>query len=385
MRILVTSLPDLPKINPQRAHHILNYLSKKHDITLLCINAWWLKELNDPFLKKSLENIKIDYFSKRKLNPVVQEVLAGKNIKNLNLELDSFDIHINFNSLIAGFKLSKKVEAPTVFDICDDLIDWISISPQIPNIIKPIGKKTGYFMIKRNINASNKITCSLESLRDAYKIPIEKTNIIPNGVDTNLFKCNKENNIREKWNIPENTFLLGFVGFLGNWINLEPTFKVIRLLKDKYNIKLLIVGDGDNLLKYKRLSERLGIIDSIIFTGNVNYQDVPKYISSMDVCLLPFDASNVSQGALPIKLFEYMACEKPVISSHLINVKNIVEDLVIFAENSELEKKIIEFYNDENLRINMGKNGRIFVKNKYGWESICNKFEKTLIKTIEEQ
>ncbi|OEC86677.1 hypothetical protein A9507_09485 [Methanobacterium sp. A39] len=384
MKILVTSLPDLSKLNPQRPHHLLNHLSKKHEINLFCGNAWWLEDSSDQYLKDTLKDIKIDYFSQKKRNSIIQEILAKKNLDKLNLDLNSFDIHINFNSFIAGYNVAKKIEAPTVFDICDDLIDWISISPQIPYLIKPLGKIIGSSMLKRNINISSQITSSLDILNDLYEIPKNKRNIILNGVDTVHFKNRGGEYIREKLNIPEDTFLLVFVGYLGNWIELEPTFKAIKHLKSKYKIKLLVVGDGDRLNRFKYLSKEFGIESSVMFTGNINYSDVPEYISAADVCLLPFDNSNVSQGALPLKLFEYMSCEKPVISSPLINVKKIVNDHVIFAGNDEIEKNIIELYNDEELRRYLGKKGREFVIKGYSWDFISDKFEKTLIKTIGE-
>ncbi len=384
MKILVTSLPDLPKINPQRPHHLLHYLSKKHDVTLLCINAWWLKEQDNYFLNNTLNDINIKYFSKKELNPVIQEILSRRDLNQLNIDLDSFDVHINFNSLIAGYNISRKIEAPTVFDIFDDLVDWIAISPRIPNLMRPIGKKIGSIMVNRNINVSNRVTCSLEFLRNLYEIPENKTDIIPNGVDINLFRNVNGQSIREKLNIHEDTFLLVFIGFLGNWIDLEPAFHAIKQLRGVCNIKMLVVGDGDNLDKFKNLSKILGIESLIIFTGNVNYSKVPEYISAADACLMPFNNSDVSKGALPLKLFEYMACEKPVISSPLVNVKNIVGDRVIFADNTKLKDKILDIYKDETTRDILGKKGRDFVRKNYSWDSICTNFEKTLINVVGE-
>ena len=63
--------------------------------------------------------------------------------------------------------------------------------------------------------------------------------------------------------------------------------------------------------------KRIFIAENVIFTGNIQYLDVPDYISSMDICLLPFDTGMVSQNALPLKLFEYMACPVPVISTDI--------------------------------------------------------------------
>lgn len=384
MNILVTSLPDLSKLNPQRPHHILNHLSKKHKITILCGNAWWLKNSNIQYLEDNCKNIEFNYFTQRKLNPILQEIFAVRILNQLEMDVDSYDIHINFNSLIAGYNISKKIDVPTIFDICDDLIDWISISPQIPTILKPIGKRIASLMINKNINDSDQITYSLEILKDIYGIPDNKANLIPNGVDTNHFKKTDGKIIREKLKIYKDKFVLAFVGYIGNWIDLEPVFRVINQLKNKYEIHLLVVGDGDNLIKFKNLSKKLGIQSYVTFVGNINYNHIPKYISAADVCLLPFNKSDVSQRALPLKLFEYMSCEKPVISSNLINIKNIVNGRVIFVKNDELEDKIVEVCENEELRVNLGKNGRIFVKNQYNWNFIGHTFEKILYQTIEE-
>jgi glycosyltransferase involved in cell wall biosynthesis len=106
----------------------------------------------------------------------------------------------------------------------------------------------------------------------------------------------------------------------------------------------------------------------------------------MDVCLLPFDSGSVSQSALPIKLFEYMACEKPVISSPLSGVKNAVGDLVLYAKNvDELKQNILNLYYNDDLRNQLGKKGRDFVRQNFSWDKICHEFEKVLIESVEER
>jgi len=83
---------------------------------------------------------------------------------------------------------------------------------------------------------------------------------------------------------------------------------------------------------------------------------------------------------LPLKLFEYMACEKPVISTELPGVKAIAGDKVMYAANHREYKEKIEFlFDDKELRQEMGKSGREFVVENYDWEKIVKKLEEMLL------
>jgi len=100
----------------------------------------------------------------------------------------------------------------------------------------------------------------------------------------------------------------------------------------------------------------------------------------MDVCIIPFKVNAISESALPLKLFEYMACEKPIISTELSGVKAVAGNKVLYAANEEeYKEKIEELYKDRDLRRETGKNGRKFVERDYSWERIARRLEELLI------
>jgi glycosyltransferase involved in cell wall biosynthesis len=387
MKILVTSLPDLKKINPQRPHHVLRYLSKKHSVTVLCVNAWWLKERKDDYLKEALGNIKLFYLSERRINPVLQElsVVRNSNIFRNRFNHDEFDVHLNFNSLIAGYFIAKRIKIPTIFDICDDLPERIRASPQIPYLLKPLGKVVGGYMMAMTIKLATGITYVTKSLSDSYNFPKNKSVLIPNGVDTALFHSCSSQELKEELGIGED-FVVGFVGVLSEWVDLEPAFIALReLVKNQFKIKMLVVGSGEKFRDFRNLAESYGVLDRVIFTGTTPYAQGPKDISCMDVCLICRKPTQDSQNSLPLKLFEYMACEKPVISTPLAGVKEAVGDRVLYASNAEeLKQRILELYHNNELRKELGKDGRRFVERNYSWDKICKKFEKVLIEACEE-
>jgi len=392
MRILITSIVDLKKsAHNSRLHQFLKYLSKRHEITVLSVNDWWKAEWDDKTKEYNkdfghlFDRISTLYMTEKKVSPVLQEVYSIKTANNLleKIEYRDFDVHFNYNTLISGYVVAKKMDSAgvnTIYDIADDLPEMIRKSPQIPNLLlRPIGGVIGNLVMKKNIHISKKITFTTDSLRHSCGIPLNKSELVPNGVDTELFKEYPSDEIKKELGI-SNNFVVGHVGVFREWIDLEPLFGALKqLLDENLNIKLLLVGGGVGYEKNVELAKEYDLLKNIIFTGTVPYTQVPKYISCMDVCVIPFKVDRVSQNSLPLKLFEYMACEKPVISTKVEGIIESVGDMVLYASNtSEYMSEITKLYNDEELRRSMGLKGRRFVEENYNWEKIVRKLETTL-------
>src|SRR3989338_5284337 len=86
-----------------------------------------------------------------------------------------------------------------------------------------------------------------------------------------------------------------------------------KAINEKRGIKLLIVGDGDDIKNLKELVKNLKLSRSISFTGNIPHQKVSKEIQDSDICIT-FYPPQIFGIQLPFKTLEYMACRKPVIS-----------------------------------------------------------------------
>lgn len=379
MKIFISSIIDIHRTAHSRLHQFIKYLSENHDVTVLCINDWWKsKHTNidskdhDHFFKK----ITLFYITQKHVSPIIQELFSYYAIRKMT-NIDSFDVHLNYNSLITGYFVSKRIDC-NVYDIADDLPEMIHTSPQIPFFLKPIASIFGSFIFKKNVSKSNLITYTATSLKEDYNFPSLNSEYIPNGVNTELFRQYPSYEIKSSLGIKDE-FIIGFVGALREWVDFEPVFKSIQQISPNFNIKMVIVGEESHLNKTKELARKYMIFEKIIFAGTIQYLDVPKYISCMDICLIPFKNDSVSKNSLPLKLFEYMSCEKPVISTMLPGVIDAVGDKVLYASNaSELSDKIIYLYNNPDIRSKLSVEGREFIKNNYDWSIICSKLEKTL-------
>ncbi|MGB7532380.1 MAG: glycosyltransferase family 4 protein [Halobacteriota archaeon] len=376
MRILITSIVDLKKSQHNRPHQFVKYLSKKHEVTVLSINDWWKggqdnleaysSEFDDDF-----KRIDYYYLTDKKVSPILQELLFRRKVKEV-LKEEDFDVHLNYSTLISGYVAAKRVK--TVYDLADDLGAMIKESPQIPRLMRPFGGILGDLMVRRNIEKAEKVTVTTDMLKIAYSIPDGKCEVISNGVDTNLFR--NYGNAKEELGL--DGFIIGYVGVLREWVNLEPVFGALKGLDAE--IKMVVVGKEGGFNENVRLAKKCGVSDRVTFTGMVPYSQVPKYISAIDVCLIPFKKSQISERALPLKLFEYMACGKPVISTELPGIKNVAGEKVMYATNEkEYKERIAELYKNEELMHEMGKSGREFVAENYNWEKIVERMERTLL------
>lgn len=396
MRILVSSLVDLQKsAHNSRLHQFLHHLCQHHEITVISINDWWKTEwdssadyYNQDFLEM-FQKIKFYYLTEKKVSPVLQDLIAPLLLwKNLNeIDFSEFDVHFNYNTFNSGYQIAQIVKnhnIPTVYDIADDLPEMIRTSPQIPCLVQSFGAWFGKRTMCNNVKISKNVTLTTESLGEAYHLPKSKTVVLPNGVDTNLFSLRDCVHIKKKYGL-EQSFVLGFVGVMREWVDFHPLFAAIQQLDNTIDLKLLIVGGGIGYNETVKLVNQYGIQDKTIFTGTIPYPEVPEYISCLDVGIIPFKKDKVSKNSLPLKLFEYMACEIPVITTQLETVLDkFNNDVVFVSDASDYKNAILHLYQNFKLRKSLGIHGRKIVENEYQWNIISKRLEE-LFESVSEK
>ncbi len=388
MKILVTSVEDIKRVyNSIRLQHIVRHLSENHDITILSTRtsggAALPRPHNHDYFEPMFRRVAVIYLTKGKSSAAVQQV-SFRSLDSILREIDlaSFDLHINSQSLLPGYIVAKrlrKFRKPTVFDIADDLLERNRKSPVVPSLLRPLIAIIGPFMLKRNIDMATVITYITQALGNSYNLPQSKSVLVPNGVDTKLFRNYPSEQLRKELGLNRD-FVIGFVGVLQWWVDFEPVFASLRELMAEYpDMKMLVVGEEGRLKENKELAQRYGIASRVVFTGAIPFTQVPKYISCMDVCLVPFKETRDCHNALPIKTFEYMACERPVISTRLAGVVEAVGDKVLYASSVEdYKSRLAQLYNDQQLRRRMGVEGRGLIEANYSWVNIGARFEKLL-------
>ena len=240
------------------------------------------------------------------------------------------------------------------------------------------------FIFKKSIRAPHKIiavTSGIKNfLHDEYSINNDKIVVINNGANTEQFKPMDSNESRNKLELDSTKYYVCFVGNLAPWQGLENLIQAAPfILKACANTRFLIVGDGIMKKECMNLAENIGLSYRFIFTGSVLHEHIPLYINASDVCVAPFTKTrNEKIGLSPLKLYEYMACGKPVVASNIKGVGDLLEHeqtgiAVPPDKPDELATAIIKLLQNESIRKQIGTNGRKCIVKNHSWTSVAEK------------
>jgi glycosyltransferase involved in cell wall biosynthesis len=198
----------------------------------------------------------------------------------------------------------------------------------------------------------------------------------PNGVDPNRFKPEGKN-LRAEYSFSNEDIVIGFSGNFSFWHGIEELIKAFAELKPEIkNLKLLLIGTGEKsyLKQLEELAQAAGSRD-IIFTGAVSFELMPDYLRSCDILVSPQKVSfgKVFHGS-PTKLFEYMAAGRPLITSNIGQMKEIIQDaqnglLFKSGDSTDLAAKIKLLAENPSLRTSLAANARKEALAKHSWDN----------------
>jgi len=225
----------------------------------------------------------------------------------------------------------------------------------------------------------DKIICVNEDYIPIYTrwgIDRDKLVVIPNGIDTEKFSPGKSD-IKKKLNCKH---LVIFWGRLGYQKNIQLLVKAFKHIKTP-DTKLAMVGKGPDMNKLRMLAEN---DNNIIFTGYLPDKELLEYARGADVAVLP--SLGESWGLV---IGEAMSCELAVISSDVGKAKELIgKDRGIVLKNetaNEISENIDYLLSNKKLVKEMGKKGRKFVVEHYGWNEVAQKTEKLYKKVLEQR
>ena len=220
-----------------------------------------------------------------------------------------------------------------------------------------------------------------ELFKEKYKVD-RNVYIVPTGIEVEKFylENNKGLNIikkRESLGIKRDDFVILFVGRIGSEKNVELLLTSMRYIVNNCpKAKLLIVGDGPDLNKYKSYVKKQGLEENIIFTGKVPWDSIAEYYLISDVFTT---ASRTETQGLTV--IEAMAASLPVVCIDDESFTNTVIDNLngkIFKNKRGYKKAIIELYNNPKELKKLSKQARVSAEmhsSKYFVESILDVYK----------
>jgi glycosyltransferase involved in cell wall biosynthesis len=153
----------------------------------------------------------------------------------------------------------------------------------------------------------------------------EDCSFLPTGADADIFYYQpKDKQLLDKLGLSERDLILLFSGTLYKFSGLKEIICAMpSMLSELPGLKLLLVGGGEQYEELKQLVSELDLQDRVIMTGFVDYREVPGYLNVADICINPFIINDITNIIFPSKVYQYLACEKPVIATKLSGMLDI--------------------------------------------------------------
>ncbi len=305
----------------QRPQHIANNLSKNG-----CLVFYEVTTMTDEIknIQKHSSNIYLMNFNNIALNKILMNELK-KNNKPKYVQLYSTDWKLSVehiqNYIKQGFKF--------IYEYIDDISPELAGTKEVPqNIINK------YEFVMNNQSSYIIVTADLLK-EDVIKHRGEKNMAFSsNGVDYNFFqhfeqnfKYEKDFTEIEKKGKP----IIMYYGALAKWFDYSLLKKIAQT--DKYNI--ILFG-----IKYdESYDENMEQEKNIYFLGTKDYKVLKYYAKKADILIIPFLINDITKATSPVKLFEYMALHKPIVTTDMNECRKY-KSVLIGKNHDDFLKKL---------------------------------------------
>jgi glycosyltransferase involved in cell wall biosynthesis len=214
-----------------------------------------------------------------------------------------------------------------------------------------------------------------------YRVDPSRICVIGNGVNVDRFQPMEKNRASELVGLDPNLPRAIFVGNLVGWRDFDALFEAMRVARSRIaSLQLAVVGDGPERARLEEVARRTLPPGSVLFTGEVPHYDVPAYICSGEVAILP--AKPWSVDISPLKLFEYLACGRPVVAFDVAGLDFItsrgVGRLVSPGDGIGLGMAIADLIENAPARAEMGRRARECALTERSWVAIAGRVAEVL-------
>jgi len=294
-----------------------------------------------------------------------------------------------FDGLIAAY-IKRKYKISFVFALSNPLEqerEWCKIENKRPMALYYLKTRLNEFIVTCLLHEADLIMPISKWLKASLVeqgIPESKIMPLSEGVDLKLFCDEVNSNTCKKYKF-YNYKIIIYVGTLGKARCLDVLIQAFSKVREtREDVKLLIVGGGNNEMKLKKLAEELRIREDVTFTGQIPQSEIPDIIAAADIGISSVPPLSFYILSSPIKMFEYMAMAKPVIANKEIpEHRDVLEQsgggiLVQFTPEA-IADAIIGLLDNPDEAAEMGQKGQDWVMKNRSYELMARQVENRLL------
>jgi len=276
-----------------------------------------------------------------------------------------------FLTTYSAVKTAKKLGIPSIVTIHGVLAKR--------DIVTNFLQYSYFYTLASQIFHNNTITICL-TRSDAEQIanfgcPHEKIRVVPNPVDTELFK---------PLFVIEEDNLVVWVGRFVLEKGLKYLIEAARIVvSSNKNAKFLLVGKGPLRQSLNYLIRTLNLDDCVSIIGPIEREKIPKILARASIFAFP----SIKEG-MPKAILEAMSAGKAIVASNISGLSEIIENdfngvLVQPRNANALASKIITLLEDKPVRNRLGRNARETVLKRFTWKRVLNQLDGVYKEAVE--
>ncbi|MEW6601408.1 MAG: glycosyltransferase [Nitrospirota bacterium] len=233
-----------------------------------------------------------------------------------------------------------------VYDCVDDLAAYKQTDRSKYEFIKECSE----ILARR----SDLVIVTAATLYEKYEDMARNLHIVPNGFDLDLFSVQSRKQPEDIKSIPHP--VIGFVGTLFSFLDYDLIEFIIKKNSDK---SFVFIGNCEENSS-QVWAHITNSYKNVHWLGRKKKEEIPSYLRAFDVCINPFKVNDVSRSVSPLKVYEYLAVKKPVISVRMESLeRESIAQFLHFAStydefNEKLEQALMtKDYFEEKLNYSM--------------------------------
>jgi len=289
----------------------------------------------------------------------------------------------------AGLWAARLKNVPFILEIRDI---W-------PESIKAVGALRSSLLIRALEHLELKMyrgACKIIAVGEGYReillskgVAPDKVEVIPNGVDRELFSPREPDRDLERALDAKGAFICAYVGTIGMACGLEIVLDAAQILLEtgRNDILFLLVGDGAQKSELERKARERGL-NNVRFTGQVSREEVPAYLSISGVVLVHLKKTPLFTTVMPSKIFEAAGMKKPIICG----VAGKAAALIAKAEAGvnitpgsaeELAAAVVDLADQPDKRESFGEQGYRYIVSRFDREELADRYLEIIVRTME--
>lgn len=202
----------------------------------------------------------------------------------------------------------------------------------------------------------------------------DRIHVVPNGVNAERFHPGVAPRIAPEPDV----FTVGFVGTLKPWHGLPILASAFAKFHERHpDTRLLIGGDGPGREAFEAQLASEGILRAVHFAGPLSPEQIPGFLTSMDVAVAPYPADGEFYFS-PLKVYEYMASGLPVVASAIGQISEIIKHevnglLVPPGDSSAFASAFERIHSSPDLAARLGTAARSSIVESHTWRIVVER------------